>query len=616
MRAIKRILAFLIIASLCLGIIACDNKEIPSSSSSSSEESSSSSSSSSSEESSSSSSSSSDESSSSSVEDPDVIDGWKSNASSEVIEKAEALLESKHRLTYNEDGSFRVLVLADLHMNVDADATEIQEVKDRIKLLVDRVDPNLCIFTGDNIIASDTTEKARANITAIAGYLEEKEIPWCHVYGNHDHENSVGKVIQQQIYESFDYCISKTGPDLSGVGNYVHGVYKADGSLGALIWCLDSGTYDNIKGGYDYIKDDQIAWYKESSELFEEYNNGEAVKGIMAFHIPLIENETAHQNRDNTELVYEYSGGRNENMCPSKTDTELLETIWDRGDIKAIVTGHDHINDYMYNYKGVKLTSSPNISDLTYYSEKFQGARVFDLNAQAMDNVPTYVTYIIDRGGLDSDDYSALDTDILLEDANNEIVDYTKSGWDAENLSGNLTLSLGEGKGVGGSGALEVTRNSTGNFEFTFRFDSIGTLGDNKYLIVWMDFTNVEFRKACIGLVANSGAKLPYRADDGDNLRKAFYYLADGEDEWVQLSHGWDGCFGEAEGQSMLGKKGYFAFSIDSLYQGSTVLDSDELITGFYFYGDIKSATYADAPFYFDNVMLVENYEEVVLPNE
>ena len=43
----------------------------------------------------------------------------------------------------------------------------------------------------------------------LVGYIEEKQIPWCHVYGNHDHENAVDLAKQQEIYESYEYCISK-----------------------------------------------------------------------------------------------------------------------------------------------------------------------------------------------------------------------------------------------------------------------------------------------------------------------------------------------------------------------------------------------------------------------
>jgi len=51
----------------------------------------------------------------------------------------------------------------------------------------------------------------------------------------------------------------------------------------------------------------------------------------------------------------------------------------------------------MFNYEGVKLCSSPNVSKLTYFDENIQGCRVFDLNLNAIDNIPTRVEYLKDN---------------------------------------------------------------------------------------------------------------------------------------------------------------------------------------------------------------------------
>ena len=310
----------------------------------------------------------------------------------EQILNIEQLIESKHRLVYNEDGSFRVMTISDTHMNVLADSVEVKSISDRIKTLVDRVNPNLIIFTGDNTINSNTKSRLHKNIDALVGYIEQRKIPWCHVYGNHDHENALSNEEQQSVWQEYDYCVSKDVTALSGTGNYVLGVYTRNAKLGSLIWCLDSGAYDN--GGYDYIKQDQIDWYKKTSLEINNHFGGKVIKGIMAFHIPLIENKTANELKDLNQIVYEYSGNVNENICSSETDTNLLETIFELGNVKAIVTGHDHVNDYMFNYKGVKLCSSPNVSKLTYYDANIQGCRVFDLNLQTIDNIPTYVEYL------------------------------------------------------------------------------------------------------------------------------------------------------------------------------------------------------------------------------
>ena len=516
------------------------------------------------------------------------------------------LLYSKHKLYLNEDGSFRVLIIADAHMNVGGNATDVQEVKDRIKLLVDREDPNLVIFTGDNTISSSSEARLRENITALVSYIEEKQIPWCHVYGNHDHENALSKESQQAIYESFEYCISKTdAEELTGVGNYVHGVYNKDGTLSSVIYLVDSGTYAN--GGYDYIRQDQIDWYKSCSELLQEYNGGVVVPGMMAFHIPLVENSTAHNNRFNTDLVYEYAGERNENICSSATDTLLLETIWERGDIKAIVTGHDHVNTYMYNYLGVKLCSSPNISDLTYYTASVQGSRVFDLNPASMDNIPTYVSYIIER--VDPDKYDALDTNVTLQDFESEMPETGTASLGGGAINGSITMQIVEGAGAGGTAALEVVRSQTNNSEFYAYLseENYGKLGENAYLVVWMDFTSVEFRKACVGLLSTNG-NTPYMTDNDDGTYPPYYYLADGTDTWVELKHGSDGCFGVKDGGGVEGKKGYFAFRVEDFLSGGKSMGEGDLVTGFYMYLDISSGSYAGMPFYIDDIILTDNY--------
>lgn len=521
-----------------------------------------------------------------------------------VQQQVEELLSTKHKLTYNEDGSFRVLIIADAHMDTDGDATDVQEVKDRIKYLVDKEDPNLVIFTGDNTINSWSENDLRTNIDAIVGYVEEKQIPWCHVYGNHDEEMGISKSRQQAVYESYAYCVSKTGPeDIFGVGNYVLGVYNTDGSLGSVIYCLDSGAYAT-EGGYDYIKEDQIAWYKETSELLQKYNGGQAVEGMMAFHIPLYENRLAYNNRNDSTIVTEWNGERNENICSSDRDvTSMFETMLERGDIKAVVTGHDHINDYMFNYYGIKLCSSPNVSDLTYNSARVQGGRVFDLNLSTLDNIPTYVTYIIDRSA--PEDAGVLAPNVALEMTKETIDSTTITGYNSASLSGAATIAQKDGVGVNGSAGIELTRGSKANTEIVLTISNQGKLGENKYLMLWADFTNVDFRKACFGLQTPEGN---YRTDDAD-YNTPFYYLADGATEWVAMSHAWDGCFGTEQSSSVIGKKGYFAFPVEYFLKGSTALTSESVITGVYFYFAITNDdAYFNKPFYLDDFQLVTSY--------
>jgi len=324
--------------------------------------------------------------------------------SAAIKEKVDELLDCKHKLTYNEDGSFRVMILADLHMTLKANAANQKLIRDHIQLLVDREQPNLVILTGDNTIFAYSEEDLRLCLDNVVGYLEEKQIPWCHVWGNHDEEHGMPRAKQQRIYQSYDYCVSKSGPEeLTGDGNYALGVYKADGALGSVIYCLDSGMYtDTSKTIYDYIREDQIAWYKETSELLQKYNGGQVVPGMMAFHIPLFESNKIYYYREDPEVVTEWDGAVNSAISSSYMDTDLLETVLDRGDVKAIVTGHDHNNTYTLNYKGaVKLAACPTVSPNSLAlggTEDIWGVRILDLNTETVgSNIPTYISYVVEK---------------------------------------------------------------------------------------------------------------------------------------------------------------------------------------------------------------------------
>ncbi len=515
--------------------------------------------------------------------------------SNEITQAALALLESKHKLYYNESGSFKIMTVADMHVSPRSNTNEVEA---RIKMLVDRENPDLVVFTGDNVIGVGNTAQLRTCLDKLVGYIEEKKIPWCHVYGNHDREGGLSNEEQQAVYESYEYCISKDegGDSVYGVGNYVHGIFNSNGTLGSVIYFLDSGT-SSRDYSYEYIQESQIAWYRQASELLETYK-GSKLNGIMAFHIPLIENQYAYESKNNTAIVSEYSGIRYEVICPSTFDTELFETVLERGDVKAIVTGHDHSNDYMYKYYGVMLCSAPSFSALGYTKDAAQeGSRIFELSSS---DVRTYVSYIIER--INPDDYGAYEKDAVIEDFSRDTVTLTTGGLDGNNLNGGFTASVVDGR-------LCLVRASSGNCEIDIVFDNegYGKLGDNKYLVAWVDFSSVDFRKACFGLLSIDGTA-PYRTDDYDK-NSPFYFLADGEEQWVEMSHGNDGCFGTQQGSSVKGKVGYLALPIQYFRQVSKEMTSNTLITGIYFYCDVNSGV--NEAFYIDNIQLVEDYTTI-----
>jgi len=554
------------------------------------------------------------------------------------------ILANKTKLSFGDDGEFRVLCLADLHLQSGRTAGVLQNVK----TMVAREKPDLIILLGDIVTdpSIQTVTQFKSVLGSIVNYFEENNIYWMHVFGNHDTE-VIGTPLlrltteeQQKIYESYPHCLSKAGDkDLSGVGNYLIPLYGADEEVKFAFWGIDSGSYlspddkdalfgdkkssysgiDQSNVQYDFVHFDQIEWYLKVSRLLEK-ENGALVPGLMAMHIPLQETFTAWENRSSLE----WTGQKNEYVSAGCHNAGFFEAMRYRGDIKSCVFGHDHNNDYMVNYSGIKLCFSSTVSTLGYYMEEMMGARVYVIKENDPANFDTYISYLKEQIEKPTESLSGTVTDFeeMTED------DLILNHWENSTLNlDTVTATVAEGKGVNGSNALAACRTAWysegwhNNMEVKWNLAEPGLLGDNKYLVVWMDFAtnNVDFRKASFGLFTDGNTSNAYRTDDLEVAKKGavgvYYYKADGSDTWVEMKMGKDNCFGygdaNSQGDLLAGRKGYFAFPIADMYKGANALNANSAITGVYFYMSALSQEMAGKPVYVDNIQLVADYKTV-----
>ena len=517
------------------------------------------------------------------------------------------------------------MVFADMHLTTNDTSNYIQNC---IKTLVDRESPDLILLTGDNVADEtiDNDTAFRALLESAMNYVESKKIPWMHVYGNHDSEGNYTREQQQAVYESFEYCISKSGDDLTGVGNYVIPIYSStDNTVKFAVWGLDSGSYmsnndkellcpavSSFNGypgtAYDYIHGDQIEWYENASKLLEDYN-GNVIPGLMAFHIPLQETYTAWLNRDNLG----YFGEKQDAICSSAYNSGLFASIFNRGDIKAIVNGHDHTNDFAIDYGGVKLCYSPNFSFNTYTNENMHGSRVFIIREDSPSNVETYVSYINERPN--GSNVEKLNDDYLY-DFESELPIIKLTGFAGSTESdcyiNEIIAEIIPETGINNSNALAIKRTqfhdspNGKNIEARWNLEAPGKLGENNYLTVWIDLESnaIDFRKACFGLIANNANAVPYSTDNYDSPC-TFYFKADGTDTWQEFQTGADGCIGKNDGCSVDSFKGYFAFPIEYIVKkNGTKLDENSIITGIYLYLSFETEAETNKYVYMDNVTL------------
>lgn len=287
------------------------------------------------------------------------------------------LLNLKQELRFGQDGKFTVLQLSDpQEKGIVPPLTQ-----NIIRSFVEAAEPDLVIFTGDNIYDDYVYQQTYGKPMDREGFIgyfrdlskpmEEKGIPWCMVFGNHDSEFlPFSRKEQMEIcMESFEHFVGMVGDEnISGIGNYVLPVLRSDSDkIGFNVWALDTGDYlDNWQEGlgdqvvlennlyngssYDYIHLDQQLWYWNTSVALEEYN-GAKIPGAMYVHIPLNEFAIIAQNPGATGMT----GIKDEGIGASSINSGMFTTILKRGDVKGFYAGHAHNNNFAGKYCGIEL---------------------------------------------------------------------------------------------------------------------------------------------------------------------------------------------------------------------------------------------------------------------
>lgn len=294
----------------------------------------------------------------------------------------------------------------------------------------DKLKPDLVLFTGDNILGNHlldarfgtkqvasgkaaTLEIMRDSIAHICEPLEKRGIPFAMIYGNHDDRNLVSKEEQADIYRSYSMCLpmNKTNPEVD-CDTYNIPIMSADGEKMLFnLWMLDSAWYNKaLDKCYEEIKPETVEWYKKTSAQIKEDNGGEAVPSLMFLHIPLPETMNliekcspdapgAINSREMGWCRLNPERARGQILeIPSilKESNGLFDAVLECGDVKAIVTGHDHANLFEGKYKGINFIQT-SCASFRCYGNETRGVRIFEIDAR---DPSDYVTYFFNYADL------------------------------------------------------------------------------------------------------------------------------------------------------------------------------------------------------------------------
>ncbi|XP_072980129.1 probable inactive purple acid phosphatase 28 [Typha angustifolia] len=268
-------------------------------------------------------------------------------------------------LRFRYDGTFKILQVADMHFGNGA-VTRCRDVLPSefaacsdlnttrfLRRMIDAENPDLIVFTGDNIFGTSASDAAESLFRAVGPAMESRT-PWAAILGNHDQESTMSREELMSFMSLMDYSVSQVNPSgftIDGFGNYNIKVHGASGSAMANtsvlnLYFLDSGYRAIVDGRrtYGWIKESQLSWLQTASKELQGISPAPA---LAFFHIPIPEVR---------DLWYKEIWGQfQEAVACSSVNSGVLRSLVSVGDVKAVFLGHDHLNDFCGNINGIWL---------------------------------------------------------------------------------------------------------------------------------------------------------------------------------------------------------------------------------------------------------------------
>ncbi len=317
-------------------------------------------------------------------------------------------LEQPSRTLQFRDGSFKILILSDIQ---DTNTPQ-KETLDLMNAAITETQPDLIVLNGDNIAGwwnGVNKEQTRQAVDIIASAIDSRQIPFALVFGNHDHEGLAGgkngmteeeaKEFILSCFQNYGTCLAVEGEEMTGVGTYNLPIKDSGGEKTVFnLWFMDSNPYapEEEGGGYGYVHEDQTQWYCRTSDALRAENSGVPVPSLLFQHIAVPEvyemftesgkktkgavrgHGSWSKNYYSVNPDYIYEGSLNEGPCPPDVNHGQFESWLRQGDIIGAFFGHDHVNDYAGEYKGIKLVAAPAVGYFSYGNH--HGVRTITLN--------------------------------------------------------------------------------------------------------------------------------------------------------------------------------------------------------------------------------------------
>ncbi len=303
-------------------------------------------------------------------------------------------------LQKKKNKDFLVLNLSDPQMGDsewDVNHRNYKILTETVKTLVDRVHPDLITISGDLSWAGN-----KVAYEALASFLDTFRIPWAPVWGNHDNQDGpdfINSVVDG--YLKHPYCLYEKGDPAIGNGNYVIKIEEEGKPVEAIIMMdshdRDPWTDETGKETWAWAKliPEQLDWYRDQIAALSAEGYTDTT---MIMHIPIyaywdawnaairpdVEFEKitiaeSHTGDCWNEGYKDSFGVRNEEICSYPADEGAFAVIRELGSTHHIISGHDHVNNFVIPYEGVKFIYSMKAGAGCYWKPTLSGGTVLKI---------------------------------------------------------------------------------------------------------------------------------------------------------------------------------------------------------------------------------------------
>lgn len=271
------------------------------------------------------------------------------------------------------DRQFRILQLTDLHyMDETTDTLTDALIQD----IVLSQQPDLLVLTGDQTMSP----KSAMLYERMSKMLDSLETPWTFVFGNHDAEGSNHQSLITAVQGS--KCLTfEPGDAALGYSDFRIDLVDQRGKTRWHLFFLDTHSDETYQidhmpvWGYSSVNPNQIRWYEDS--LRNSYRqNGSIVPSLVFLHIPPYEVQSIHREEGSI-----YLGEYNERPSTPPLDRGFVTAAIHLKSTKAIFAGHDHLNDFTFEYNGLLLAYGRISGHYEYGMPGFpKGARLIEID--------------------------------------------------------------------------------------------------------------------------------------------------------------------------------------------------------------------------------------------